>query len=96
MVMGSKVAGLRHIFISIMTMNIENQQYTKTTWIMGGRESGMITISISLVTINTLSTIVKVIVAGILIPNSTTSIIINTITYFFDMDTFVERLRIKR
>ena len=57
---------------------------------MGGVEDGTRPMYTSLITINNLSVIVRVIVAGLLRPKSTSSIITTNITYFIFMKHFMK------
>ena len=60
---------------------------------MGVRVSGLRPISTSPITINTLSTIYKVIVDGILRPISNSPVVTTMINYFVIINTYVNRKR---
>ena len=74
----------------------KTQLYTKLAWITGGRGADLRPISTSTIIINTFYVIVKVIVDGILRPNSMSFIIITTINYFIVMNNFTETTRSNR
>ena len=78
-------------FVNRTRNYIQTQQSTTTTWIMGGRVAAMIPIYTYPITINNLSTIVKVRVAGLLRPKSKSYVVTIYITPLITTNTFVKR-----
>ena len=91
-----KLAGLRPMSTFLVNINIKPPKYNKITCIMGGRGYVMRNISSSPITINTFYGVVKGIVDDILRPNSTSSIITPTTTYYIVTKTIIRTTRIYR
>ena len=92
-VMGKKVGGMRPMYTSIITINIEIQQSTNLIWIMGRKMAYLRHIYTSFIIINTFYIIVKGIVYSLLIPKFISIMIITTIPSFITMKTFVNGTR---
>ena len=91
-----KISGLIPMTTSVVTITIKPQWYTNITWMMGGRGDGMRPISTPPITVNTLSTIVKWIVADLLRPDSTSCTVTPTITSSIFMKTIIKITRSTR